>query len=173
MRLRRASFFAYTHSRSHHILAEFTKSGGKVVTHTLPQKNYILSVWLANFPLAFRHFRKSAIYDAAKRNELLYSTLIFGLLYLATPFLVHCEHKSAGGRADIVVETKSAIYVIELKMDGNGTAEDALKQIDDRGYLIPYTVKKMDDGTPKKLFKIGAVIDSVKRTLGEWKMAEA
>ena len=122
---------------------------------------------------AIRAYLSAVPYDAAKRNELLYSTLIFGLLYLATPFLVHCEHKSAGGRADIVVETKSAIYVIELKMDGNGTAEDALKQIDDRGYLIPYTVKKMDDGMPKKLFKIGAVIDSVKRTLGEWKMAEA
>ena len=121
---------------------------------------------------AIRAYLSAVPYDAAKRNELLYSTLIFGLLYLATPFLVHCEHKSAGGRADIVVETKSAIYVIELKMDGNGTAEDALKQIDDRGYLIPYTVKKMDDGMPKKLFKIGAVIDSVKRTLGEWKMAE-
>lgn len=57
------------------------------------------------------------------------------------------EVRSAKGRADAVVKTADYIYVFEFKLDGS--AEQALAQIDDRGYLIPYTV---DGG---KLMKIG------------------
>jgi len=32
-------------------------------------------------------------------------------------------------------------YASEFKLTGNGTAEDALKQIDDKGYLIPFTAE--------------------------------
>ena len=46
------------------------------------------------------------------------------------------EVKSARGRADAVVKTPKFIYVFEFKL--NGTAEEALKQIDEKGYLIPY-----------------------------------
>ena len=44
--------------------------------------------------------------------------------------------RSARGRADAVVKTPQYIYVFEFKL--GGTAEEALKQIDDKGYLIPY-----------------------------------
>lgn len=109
-------------------------------------------------------------YDAAKRDELLYSTLIFGVFRIATPFLVHCEQKSAGGRADIVLETKTAVYVIEFKL--NGSIEDALAQIDNRGDLDPYRLHKTEQGSPKKLYKVAVNIDSKKRNIGEWKIVE-
>jgi hypothetical protein len=41
--------------------------------------------------------------------------------------------------------------------------KEALAQIDDKGYLIPYSV------SGKKLFKVGAVFDAKTRTLGGWK----
>jgi hypothetical protein len=41
-----------------------------------------------------------------------------------------------------------------------------LEQIDDKGYLIPYSV------SGKKLFKVGAVFDAKTRTLGGWKALE-
>ncbi len=53
-----------------------------------------------------------------------------------------------------------------------GIADDALKQIDDKGYLIPYTANQALDGMPKRLFKIGVSFDAERRTLGEWKVAE-
>ena len=56
------------------------------------------------------------------------------------------------------------IYVMELKFDK--TAEETLKQIDDKGYLIPYSA----DG--KRMVKVGINYDSQKRTIGEWKIAE-
>ena len=57
------------------------------------------------------------------------------------------------------------IYVFELKYDGS--AEDALKQIDDKGYLIPYTA------SGKKLVKVGVNYDSTQRTISYWIIAES
>jgi len=76
------------------------------------------------------------------------------------------------GRADAVVETADAVYVFEFKLDKNGTADDALKQIDDKEYLIPYSVMLDANGNPKKLFKIGVTFDLEKRTVGKWKIVK-
>ena len=51
---------------------------------------------------------------------------------------VDAEVRSAKGRADAVVKTKDCIYVFEFKL--NGSAEEALQQIDEKGYLITYTL---------------------------------
>ncbi|MCQ2096977.1 MAG: ATP-binding protein [Fibrobacter sp.] len=117
-----------------------------------------------------RAFMASIPYDAEKQNELHYRTIFYLIFRIATPYLVRCEERTAAGRADAVVETADAVYVFEFKLDANGSADDALKQIDDKGYLVPYTVTKAADGTPKKLFKIGVAFDAEKRTLGQWKI---
>ena len=70
----------------------------------------------------------------------------------------------------MVVETEEAVYVFEFKLDG--TVEEALAQIDSKGYLIPYKVSARADGKPKKLFKVGANFDAQTRTLGGWKVVE-
>ena len=80
------------------------------------------------------------------------------------------EETSAAGRSDMVVETESAVYVFEFKLDG--TVEEALSQIDSKGYLIPYSVTKDKNGNDKKLVKIGVNFDEKTRTLGEWKIVE-
>ena len=111
-------------------------------------------------------------YDAEEQNELHYKTIVYCVFSLATPYLTRCEEKSAAGRCDVVVETADAVYMFEFKLDGNGTAEQALKQIEDKGYLIPYSASVAADGSPKKLYKIGVCVDTKKRTLGEWKIVE-
>lgn len=70
------------------------------------------------------------------------------------------EVRTATGRADAVVKTADYLYVFEFKL--RGTAEEALQQIDDKGYLLPYTV----DG--RKLIKVGVAFDAEKRNLGKW-----
>jgi hypothetical protein len=62
-----------------------------------------------------------------------------------------------------VVQTEEAVYVFEFKLAGGGTVEDALRQIEEKGYLVPWTAEG------KKLVKVGAVFDPALRTLGEWK----
>lgn len=52
-------------------------------------------------------------------------------------------------------------------MKYDGSAEEAIRQIDEKGYLIPYSA----DG--KRLFKIGVNYDSTQRTIGDWIIKEA
>ena len=78
---------------------------------------------------------------------------------------IRVEEDSAIGRADAVLHMPDTIYVMELKYDGS--AEDALKQIDDKGYLIPYSANG------KRLVKVGVNYNSQKRTIGEWRIVEA
>ena len=52
----------------------------------------------------------------------------------------------------------------ELKVDGS--VEEALRQIDSKGYLVPYTA----DG--RKLVKVGVNFDSATRTVSGWKAVE-
>jgi hypothetical protein len=61
-----------------------------------------------------------------------------------------------------VVKTANAIYVFEFKMETNATAEDALAQINEQGYLIPYTV---DD---RCLVKIGVELSIEQRGITRW-----
>ena len=56
------------------------------------------------------------------------------------------------------------VFVFELKYDGS--AEEAIRQIDEKGYLIPYSA----DG--KRLFKIGVNYDSTQRTISDWIIKE-
>jgi hypothetical protein len=78
---------------------------------------------------------------------------------------IRTEVKSARGRADMVMYTAHTIYVFEFKV--NHTAESALKQIDDKGYMIPY------EADARNLVKCGVEFSSKLRTLKEWKMVQA
>ena len=115
-------------------------------------------------------FLSSIPYNAEKQNENHYKTLFYLIARLCTPYVVKTEEASAAGRSDMVVETENAVYVFEFKLDG--TVEEALAQIDSKGYLIPYSVTKDKNGNDKKLVKIGVSFDSEKRTLGKWKTGE-
>lgn len=77
---------------------------------------------------------------------------------------VHTELHSSKGRADCIVETKYYIYIFEFKRDKS--AEEALSQIEDQGYALPYAAD------PRKLFKIGVNFDSKNSELNDWKVRE-
>ena len=89
---------------------------------------------------------------------------VFYLIFSLMGAYVRVEEDSAIGRADVVIHLPDTIFVIELKYDGS--AQEALKQIDDKGYLIPYHTEG------KRLIKIGVNFDSKQRTLGEWVIKE-
>jgi hypothetical protein len=52
------------------------------------------------------------------------------------------EVRSAKGRADAIVQTPKFVYVFEFKL--NGTAEEALQQINDKGYAAPCAMLRGD-----------------------------
>ena len=89
------------------------------------------------------------------------------MLYVMFSFLnvyVYTQVRTAKGRMDILMKTDTTIYVMELKLDG--TVEEALKQIDDKGYAIPYEA----DG--RRIVKVGIRFSSEERTITAWKIEE-
>ena len=90
---------------------------------------------------------------------------IFYLVFSLIGCFVKVEEESAHGRADVVITLPSVVYVMELKFDGS--AEAALRQIDEKGYLIPYTA----DG--KRIVKVGVNYSSGERTITEWRIDES
>ena len=98
--------------------------------------------------------------DLENKTEKHYQTIIY-LIFSLLGFYIHTEVKSAIGRADAVCHTDNCIYVFEFKVDGS--AEEALKQIDEKGYMLPY---KLEEG--KNLVKVGVNISSQTRTVEKW-----
>ena len=98
--------------------------------------------------------------DLENKTEKHYQTIIY-LIFSLLGFYIRTEVKSAIGRADAVCYTDNCIYVFEFKVDGS--AEEALKQIDDKGYMLPY---KFEEG--KNLVKVGVNISSQTRTVEKW-----
>ena len=112
------------------------------------------------FLTRLRAFFAGISYELNNRTERHYQTIFYLVFKLMGQF-AETEVRSAKGRADAVVKTADYIYVFEFKLDGS--ADQALAQINDRGYLIPYTV----DG--RKLVKIGVNFDPAQRNIGDWK----
>ena len=117
--------------------------------HDIDKALTLLQSFLAGIP-----------YDLENKTEKHFQTIIY-LIFSLLGYYIRAEVKSAAGRADAVCWTKDRTYVFEFKLDGS--AEDALKQIDDKGYLIPYKA----DGT---CVKVGVNISSQTRTLESWKV---
>ena len=81
--------------------------------------------------------------------------LIFSMLNVYARTQVKC----AGGRIDFVVQMPDTTYVFELKV--NGTAQEALDQINSKGYALPYA-------TNGKVVKVGVQFDRDTMTVGEY-----
>ena len=90
------------------------------------------------------------------------------LMYIVFSLLnskVDTEVKSILGRADVVIKTKTHVFVLELKVDD--TVENALAQIDDKGYAIPY------EAEGRTVTKCGVSISSEHRNITHWRIIDA
>ena len=98
-----------------------------------------------------------------KLREQNYQTAVYLIFALMGQFVqteVHC----AMGRADCVLTTTDTIYIFEFKLPANGTADDAIAQIQKQNYAAQYKT----DG--KKIVLIGAGFDEATRTIRDWKV---
>ncbi len=112
--------------------------------------------FLASIPYTMR--RKQ---DEVERERYFHYTfyLIFRIISVYT---VYTEKQQSEGRVDCIVETGGYVYVFEFKLDG--TADEALRQIEEKGYARPY------EADPRQVFRIGAGFSSVTGTVSDWKV---
>ena len=71
------------------------------------------------------------------------------------------EKTQSMGRVDCIIELKDYVYIFELKL--NGSADEALRQIEEKNYAKPYLADK------RKVICIGVNFSSETRTVEEWK----
>ena len=84
----------------------------------------------------------------------------FWLIFNMLNFYARTQVKCAQGRIDIVLQMPDTTYVFELKV--NGTAQEALDQINSKNYALPY------DTEGHKVVKIGVQFDRDTMTVGEY-----
>ncbi len=115
---------------------------------------------LPAFIEAIKVFFAGIPYYLEGKDERHYHAILYTLL-TAFGADISAEEPSAKGRADIILKMPKGIYVIEIKYDD--TADNAIKQIDQRGYADKYRL----DGRP--VTKVGISFSSKERNITEWK----
>ena len=115
---------------------------------------------------AFTAFLASIPYEANKDVRAMDFETHFQYTFYIINRLLSCyttliEKQNSKGRADIIVESDNDIYIFEFKVDGS--ADEALQQIEDKQYALPYLTD------PRPVHKIGVNISSETRTVAEWK----
>mgnify|MGYP002673644455 FL=1 len=114
---------------------------------------------------AFTAFLASIPYEAnkderAKDFETHFQYTFYIIFRLLSCYTTLLEKQNSKGRADIIIESDNDIYIFEFKLDGS--AEEALQQIEGKQYALPYLQDK------RKLHKIGVNISSSTRTVDGW-----
>ena len=102
-------------------------------------------------------------YHLGSRDERGFQTKFYLILDLLG-IQIDTEFKTATGRVDAVVRSRGNTYVFEFKY--GRSAEEALAQIDRKGYLLPFSTGE------GRLFKIGVNFDPESQTVGDWIIRE-
>ena len=118
----------------------------------------LFTSFLASIPYSMR--RK----EEERERERYFHYTLYLIFRLISVYTTYTEKEQSQGRADCIVETADYIYIFEFKLDG--TADEALRQIEEKGYARPY------QGDRRKLYKIGVSFSSQTGTVEEWKTEE-
>ena len=114
-----------------------------------------LTSFLASIPYTMR--RK----ENERERERYFHYTFYLIMRLISVYTVYTEKVQSHGRVDCIIETPEYVYIFEFKLDG--TAEEALGQIEEKGYAREY------ESDSRKLYKIGAVFSSETGTIEDWK----
>ena len=110
-----------------------------------------------------RSFFSDTTYEVIRLQELHYSNVLY-IVFKLLGFYTQVEYHTNNGRIDLVLQTPDYIYVMEFKL--NGTAEEALQQINDKGYALPFA------SDARTLYKIGVNFSAETRNLDRWLVEE-
>ena len=114
-------------------------------------------------PEAFLHrlqsFFADTPYELIRDRELHYQNVLY-IVFRLIGFYVKAEYHTSHGRIDLVMQTDKYVYVMEFKLEG--TAEEALRQIEEKQYALPFA------SDCRKVFKIGVNFSRQTRNIEKW-----
>ena len=114
----------------------------------------LFTSFLASIPYTMR--RK----EGEAERERYFQYTFYLIMRLVSVYTVYVEKAQSQGRVDCVVETPQYVYLFEFKLDG--TAADALQQIEDRGYAREYAADA------RRLYRVGVGFSSETGTVCDW-----
>ena len=126
-------------------------------------QKFVREIRIGDYDSFFRRLRSffaDTPYELIRDLELHYQNVLF-IVFKLVGFYVKAEYHTSEGRIDLVLQTDKFVYVIEFKLDG--TAEDALRQINEKPYAHP-----LEAGGNRRLFKIGVNFNAKMRNIEEW-----
>ena len=129
-------------------------------------QKFVREVRFGDYDSFFRRlqsFFANTTYEVIREQELHYENVLF-IVFKLVGFYTQVEYHTSKGRIDLVLQTDKFIYVIEFKLDG--TAEEALQQIHDKHYALPFASDR------RKLFKIGVNFSAETRNIEKWIVEE-
>ena len=115
------------------------------------------------FMQRFEAFFADFPYELNDKTERHYQVVVYLIFKLMGQF-TQAEVHSAKGRADAIVQTPNYVYVFEFKL--NGTAEEALLQINEQGYAKPFMADT------RKVVKVGVEFSAETRNVKRWLVEE-
>lgn len=107
-------------------------------------------------------YMQSVKFDLITKMTEYYFEFAFANILNMLGFNCEIEVHSAIGSVDAVVKFKKNVFVIEAKLDK--PVEEAMKQIEEKKYYIPYM------GNDSNIFKIGVVFGEKERNIVEWRV---
>jgi hypothetical protein len=111
-------------------------------------------------------FYSAIPYDLAGDSEKDFQKIFF-IMFTLMSMIVRVEEHTSKGSSDAVIETPYQVYILEFKLTG-GSVEEALRQIEEKGYAKKYEENPEEK---RKIVKLGVVFDPEKRELKEWAKA--
>lgn len=117
--------------------------------YDMPKLQKVLNTYLSSIDYVMR-----------KDKEYHFQYTLYLLFGLISTYTVRVEQHNSQGRADLIVETRGHVYIFEFKL--GGTAREALQQIVDRGYTVPYGLD------PRPIHKIGVSFGKESGIIDQW-----
>ena len=142
-------------------LLPFYTNVSKVETPFAIQK-FVREVESGDYNSFFRRlqsFFADTTYEVIREQELHYENVLF-IIFKLIGFYTQVEYNTNDGRIDLVLRTDKFIYIMEFKLEG--TAEEALQQINDKHYALPFEM----DG--RKLLEIVVNLSEKTRNIEKW-----
>ena len=124
--------------------------------------NFVKEVRSGNidgFMKRLQSFFSDTPYELVRDLELHYQNVLF-IIFRLVGFYTQAEYHTSEGRVDLVIRTDQFIYVMEFKLDG--TAEEALQQIEEKQYALPFA------SDSRRLFKVGVNFSNATRNIEKW-----
>ena len=115
------------------------------------------------FMRRLENFFANGDYQVMGNLEIYFQNTLY-VFFRLMGFYVEVERHTTDGRMDILMQTPQYVYILELKMDKS--AEEALGQIESKGYARSFA------GDSRRLFKIGINFSTATRRIDDWKIAE-